>query len=95
MHYCLPTEPPLPLLLLLVNGGLETTCRCIPPPTVQECVTSRPFDCAHIPLINPVLLRNVNDAFLEILIPSPSPPEPNITHTLPPEPCEHRSFHLV
>ncbi len=39
------------LLLLLVNGGLQTIFRCIPPPTIQECVTSCYFNCAHILLI--------------------------------------------
>ncbi len=45
----------LSCLLLLVNGGLQTTFRCIPPPTVQECVTSCHFTCAHI-LILPIII---------------------------------------
>ncbi len=42
-------------LLLLVNGGLQTTFRRIPPPTVQECVTSCHFKCARI-LILPIII---------------------------------------
>ncbi len=42
-------------LLLLVNGGLQTTCRHILPPTVQECVTSCHFKCVHI-LILPIII---------------------------------------
>ncbi len=42
-------------LLLLVNGGLQTTFRRIPPPTVQECVTSCDFKCVHI-LILPIII---------------------------------------
>jgi len=40
------------LLLLSVFGGLQTTLRCIPPPTVQECVSPyHPITtCGIIPL---------------------------------------------
>ncbi len=43
-----------PFCFFLVNGGLQTTFRCIPHPIVQECATSCPFKCAHNLFINPV-----------------------------------------
>ncbi len=48
-------------LLLLVNGGLQTTFRCIPPPTVQECVTSCHFKCARILILPIIIIINRSD----------------------------------
>ncbi len=48
-------------LLLLVNGGLQTTFRCIPPPTVQECVTSCQFKCARILILPIIIILNRSD----------------------------------
>ncbi len=48
-------------LLLLVNGGLQTTFRRIPPPTVQECVTSCHFKCAHILILPIIIIINRSD----------------------------------
>ncbi len=48
-------------LLLLVNSGLQTTFRCIPPPTVQECVTSCHFKCARILILPIIIIINQSD----------------------------------
>ncbi len=48
-------------LLLLVNGGLQTTFRCILPPTVQECVTSCHFKCARILILPIIIIINRSD----------------------------------
>ena len=75
------------LLLLSFNGGLQTTFMCIPPPTVQECVTSCHFTISQILLIYPVSFKIVISAliaFLMILIPCPSDPMMPIRFPRPP-----------
>ncbi len=60
LHYCYNTTFSQ-FSLLLVNGGLQTTFRCIPPPTVQECVTSCHFKCARILILPIIIIINQSD----------------------------------